>query len=161
MRIVLQRVAEAGVSVDGKEVGAIGRGFLLLTGVSDEDTEEVADRMADKICRLRIFADENGKTNLSLADVGGEILVVSQFTLYADCRKGNRPGFARAGAPDHARRLYERLVERCRGYAGRVEHGIFGADMEVRLVNDGPFTLVLDSGELGIRPGQQGTGVRA
>ncbi len=151
MRIVLQRVTEASVSIDGTVAGAIGRGFLLLVGVSDQDTPEIADRMTDKICRLRIFADGNGKTNLSLADVGGELLVVSQFTLYADCRKGNRPGFTGAGAPDLANRLYERVIERCRSYAGRVEHGVFGADMEVRLVNDGPFTLVLDSEELGIR----------
>ncbi len=151
MRVVLQRVAGASVLVDGSVVGAIGRGFLLLVGVSDEDTPEIADRMTDKICRLRIFADENGKTNLSLADVGGELLVVSQFTLYADCRKGNRPGFTRAGTPDHANRIYEHVIERCRGYADKVEHGIFGAEMEVRLVNDGPFTLVLDSEELGIR----------
>ena len=147
----MQRVTEASVSVDGTVVGAIGRGFLLLVGASDADTMETADKMTDKICRLRIFADENGKTNLSLADVGGELLVVSQFTLYADCRKGNRPGFTRAGAPDWANQIYEHVVERCRSYAAKVEHGIFGADMEVRLVKDGPFTLVLDSEELGIR----------
>ena len=117
-------------------------------GVSGEDTEQTADRMVDKICRLRIFPDENGKTNLSLGDVGGEILVVSQFTLYADCKKGNRPGFVKAGPPDMAERLYEYVVERCRLYADKVEHGIFGADMKVSLVNDGPFTLTLDSEEL-------------
>lgn len=151
MKVVLQRVSEASVSIDGEVAGAIGRGFLLLVGASDEDTMETADRMTDKICRLRIFADANGKTNLSLADVGGELLVVSQFTLFADCRKGNRPGFTGAGAPDRAKQIYERVIERCRSYADRVEHGVFGADMEVRLVNDGPFTLVLDSRELGIR----------
>ncbi len=151
MRVVLQRVTEATVSVDEAVVGAIGRGFLLLVGVSDEDTMEIAEKMTDKICRLRIFADENGKTNLSLADVGGELLVVSQFTLYADCRKGNRPGFTRAGSPDWANRIYEHMVACCRGYVDKVEHGVFGADMEVRLVNDGPFTLVLDSTELGIQ----------
>ena len=150
MRVVLQRVTSASVSVEGAVVGSIGRGFLLLVGVSDEDTMEVADRMTDKICRLRIFADENGRTNLSLADVGGELLVISQFTLYADCRKGNRPGFTGAGAPDWANRVYEHMVERCGNFVSRVEHGVFGADMEVRLVNDGPFTLVLDSQELGI-----------
>ena len=107
MRAVIQRVAHAGVTVDGQVLGKIGKGFLILLGVSDEDTEEVADRLADKICKLRIFEDENGKTNLSLADVGGELLVISQFTLYADCRKGNRPSFIKAGAPDMANRLYE------------------------------------------------------
>ena len=145
MKVVLQRVSEASVSIDGAVAGAIGRGFLILLGISP------TDRMTDKICRLRIFADGNGKTNLSLADVGGELLVVSQFTLFADCRKGNRPGFTGAGAPDRAKQIYERVIERCRGYADKVEHGVFGADMEVRLVNDGPFTLVLDSRELGIR----------
>ncbi len=151
MKVVLQRVTEASVSIDGAVVGAIGRGFLLLVGASDDDTMETADKMTDKICRLRIFADENGKTNLSLADVGGEILVVSQFTLFADCRKGNRPGFTGAGSPDWANQVYERVIERCRSYVSKVEHGVFGADMEVKLVNDGPFTLVLDSKELGIR----------
>ncbi|MCI8515931.1 MAG: D-tyrosyl-tRNA(Tyr) deacylase [Hungatella sp.] len=148
MRVVLQRVSQAQVSVDGEQTGAIGQGVLLLLGVSGEDTEQTADRMVDKICRLRIFPDENGKTNLSLGDVGGEILVVSQFTLYADCKKGNRPGFVKAGPPDMAERLYEYVVERCRLYADKVEHGIFGADMKVSLVNDGPFTLTLDSEEL-------------
>ena len=116
MRAVIQRVSHAGVTVDGKVLGKIGKGFLILLGVSDEDTEEVADRLADKICKLRIFEDENGKTNLSLADVGGELLVISQFTLYADCRKGNRPSFIKAGAPDMANGLYEYFMERCRQY---------------------------------------------
>ena len=107
MKIVLQRVAHAKVTVDGQQIGAIGKGFLLLLGVSDTDTEAIADKMADKICKLRIFADENGKTNLSLADVGGEILVVSQFTLYADCKKGNRPSFTKAGGPQLANSLYD------------------------------------------------------
>ncbi len=150
VRVVLQRVTEASVFIDGAIVGTIGRGFLLLVGASDEDTMEIADKMTDKICKLRIFADGNGKTNLSLADVGGELLVVSQFTLYADCRRGNRPGFTGAGAPDWANQIYEHVIERCRGYVSKVEHGVFGADMEVKLVNDGPFTLVLDSKELGI-----------
>lgn len=153
MRVVLQRVSEASVSVDGQVVGKIGQGFLLLLGVSDSDTETVADKMTDKICKLRIFADENGKTNRSLADVKGDLLVVSQFTLYADCRHGNRPGFTGAGGPDKANRLYEHVVERCRLYVNKVEHGIFGADMKVSLINDGPFTLVLDSEELGISGG--------
>jgi len=148
MRAVIQRVSHAGVTVDGKVLGKIGKGFLILLGVSDEDTEEVADRLADKICKLRIFEDENGKTNLSLADVGGEPLVISQFTLYADCRKGNRPSFTDAGAPDHADRLYEYFMERCRMHVEKVAHGEFGADMKVDLLNDGPFTLMLDSKDL-------------
>ena len=140
MRVVLQRVTQASVKVDGEVIGAIGNGFLILLGVSDEDNETVADKMADKICKLRIFADENGKTNLSL----------SQFTLYADCHKGNRPSFVRAGAPDKANRLYEYFVERCKQYVPKVEHGSFGADMKVELFNDGPFTLVLNADENGI-----------
>ncbi len=145
MRAVLQRVTEAEVRVDGEVVGSIGKGFFILLGVSDEDNETVADKLADKICKLRIFEDENGKTNLSLQDVGGELLVVSQFTLYADCRKGNRPSFIGAGAPAEAIRLYEYFMERCKTHVGKVEHGTFGADMKVSLVNDGPFTLTLDS----------------
>ena len=148
MRAVLQRVTEATVRVDGDVIGSIGKGFLILLGVSNEDNEEVADKLADKICRLRIFEDENGKTNLSLQDVGGELLVVSQFTLYADCRKGNRPSFIGAGAPAEANRLYEYFMERCRTHVTKVEHGIFGADMKISLLNDGPFTLMLDSKDL-------------
>ena len=145
MKIVLQRVSKASVSVEGKTIGAIDDGFLILLGVSDTDTEEIADKMVDTLCKLRIFQDENGKTNRSLADVGGQLLVVSQFTLYADCSEGNRPSFFRAGAPDLANRLYEHVVERCRMYVDKVEHGEFGAYMQVELLNDGPFTLVLDS----------------
>lgn len=145
MKIVLQRVSKASVSVEGKTIGAIDDGFLILLGVSDTDTEEIADKMVDKLCKLRIFQDENGKTNRLLADVGGQLLVVSQFTLYADCSEGNRPSFFRAGAPDLANRLYEHVVERCRMYVDKVEHGEFGAYMQVELLNDGPFTLVLDS----------------
>ena len=148
MRVVLQRVKHASVHVDGQETGSIGQGFLILLGVSDTDDESIADKMADKICKLRIFEDENGKTNRSLQDVDGEILVVSQFTLYADCRKGNRPSFTDAGAPDHANRLYEYFMERCRTHVDVVEKGRFGADMKVELLNDGPFTLMLDSQEL-------------
>lgn len=149
MRVVLQRVTEASVKVEGKVIGSIGRGFLILLGISNEDDEAVADKMADKICRLRIFEDANGKTNLSLADVDGGLLVVSQFTLYADCRKGNRPGFTGAGAPDKAKALYEYMVQGFKARLPVVEQGSFGAKMEVDLVNDGPFTLVLDSEELG------------
>ena len=116
MRAVLQRVARASVTVEGEVLGKIGKGFMILLGVEDADTEEITDKMADKICKLRIFEDENGKTNLSLADVGGELLVISQFTLYADCKKGNRPSFVKAGAPDMAERLYEHFMDRCRNY---------------------------------------------
>ncbi|OUQ21339.1 D-tyrosyl-tRNA(Tyr) deacylase [Lachnoclostridium sp. An14] len=148
MRMVIQRVTSASVTVDGQVIGEIGKGFLVLLGVQETDSEEIADKMVDKMCRLRIFEDENGKTNRALADVGGELLVVSQFTLYADCRKGNRPSFIKAGPPDMADRLYQYVLEKCRGYAGKVESGSFGAHMEVKLVNDGPFTVVLDSDEL-------------
>lgn len=148
MKVVLQRVSKAEVSVDGNVVGSIERGFLLLLGVGDTDTTEIAERMVDKICKLRIFEDENGKTNLSLADVDGQLLIVSQFTLYADCKKGNRPSFIRAGAPKLAKELYEYAIARFQERVMTVECGSFGAHMEVSLVNDGPFTLVLDSGEL-------------
>lgn len=148
MRAVVQRVLSAGVTVEGETIGRIGKGFMILLGVSGEDTEETAGRMADKICRLRIFEDENGKTNLSLGDVGGELLVVSQFTLYADCRKGNLPSFIKAGEPEKANRLYEYFMDCCRQHVSVVERGRFGADMKVELVNDGPFTLMLDSQEL-------------
>ena len=148
MRVVLQRVKHASVHVDGRETGSIGQGFLILLGVSDEDDETIADKMADKICRLRIFEDENGKTNRSLQDVGGEILVVSQFTLYADCKKGNRPSFIKAGKPDMANDMYEYIISECRKQVPVVGHGVFGADMKVALLNDGPFTIVLDSDEI-------------
>lgn len=148
MKIVLQRVAHAKVTVDEQLVGAIEKGFLLLLGVCDTDTEAIAEKMAEKIYKLRIFSDENGKTNRSLKDVEGEILVISQFTLYADCKKGNRPSFGKAGAPQLAAQLYEYMVEQLKSYGCRVEHGVFGADMKVELLNDGPFTLVLDSDEI-------------
>ena len=148
MKFVIQRVNHAEVKVDGETVGKIGKGFMILLGVENSDTEEITDKMADKICKLRIFEDENGKTNLSLADVGGELLVISQFTLYADCKKGNRPSFVKAGAPDMAEHLYEHFMERCRNYVDVVEKGQFGADMKVELLNDGPFTLMLESEQL-------------
>lgn len=148
MKVVLQRVSQAEVSVDGQSIGKISRGFLLFLGVSGEDTKAIADKMTDKISKLRIFPDENGKINLSLADVSGEILVVSQFTLYADCRKGNRPSFTKAGDPKEAEKLYEYVIERLKSMGYHVEHGSFGADMKVELLNDGPFTLVLDSLEI-------------
>lgn len=145
MKVVVQRVKHASVTVDSAIMGAIEAGLLLLVGVADTDTREVVDKMADKICKLRIFEDEQGKTNLSLSDVGGGLLIVSQFTLYADCKKGNRPSFIGAGSPALANELYEYMIEKCRQYVDQVEHGVFGADMKVELLNDGPFTLVLDS----------------
>lgn len=145
MKAVIQRVTHAAVQVEGETVGQIGKGFLILLGVAEEDDEAAADRLADKICRLRIFEDGDGKTNLSLADVGGEILVVSQFTLCADCKKGNRPSFIKAGSPDKANRLYEYFAAACGNYVPKVARGRFGADMKVELVNDGPFTLVLET----------------
>lgn len=148
MKIVLQRVKEASVAIDGNKVGEIGQGYLLLLGVSNDDTREIADKMIEKISRLRIFEDSEGKTNLSIDAVSGEVMVVSQFTLYADCRKGNRPSFINAGSPQLAEELYEYIKEKCKTIFGKVECGQFGADMKVSLINDGPFTLVLDSKEL-------------
>lgn len=140
----MQRVSSASVTVDGEVTGRIGTGYLVLLGVGQGDTEEDCRRLADKIIKLRIFADENGKTNLDLAAVGGDLLVVSQFTLYADCRKGNRPNFIQAGAPDEAERLYDYFVWYCRSKGQRVETGVFGGDMKVELTNDGPFTVILE-----------------
>ena len=151
MKIVLQRVLEASVSVDSEIKGKIGRGYLLLLGVSNEDTKEIADKMIEKIAKLRIFEDEHGKTNLSIDQVDGEVLVISQFTLYADCRKGNRPSFINAGAPDMANELYEYTLKRCKELFKNTECGVFGADMKVSLINDGPFTIVLDSDEICIK----------
>lgn len=148
MKIVLQRVKEASVTIDGNKVGEIGKGYILLLGVSNDDTREIADKMIEKISRLRIFEDSEGKTNLSIDAVSGEVMVVSQFTLYADCRKGNRPSFINAGSPQLAEELYEYIKEKCKTVFGKVECGQFGADMKVSLINDGPFTLVLDSKEL-------------
>lgn len=148
MRLVIQRVSHASVTVDGEITGKIGRGFLVLLGAGSDDTEEIAEKMADKMLRLRIFADENDKTNLSVTDVKGELLIVSQFTLYADCRKGNRPSFIKAGDPVKANALYEHFKEYCKKTIPVVESGIFGADMKVELCNDGPFTIVLDSDEI-------------
>lgn len=144
MKIVLQRVSSAVVKVNGKICGSIGTGYLVLLGIGNDDTEDDCRRLADKIINLRIFSDENDKINLSLGDVGGELLIVSQFTLYADCRKGNRPNFIQAGKPDKAERLYNYFVDYCRSKGKHVETGIFGADMKVELVNDGPFTVILE-----------------
>ena len=145
MRFVIQRVNHASVKIDGEVVGNIGHGLLILFGAGQDDTEEMLPKYVDKICKMRIFEDENGKTNLSLADVGGELLIVSQFTLYADCKKGNRPSFVKAGAPDFANGLYEYFKEKCQEAFGKVECGSFGADMKVDLENDGPFTILWDS----------------
>ena len=136
------------MTVDGNVLGKIQKGFLVLIGVADGDTKETADRMVKKMLGLRIFEDENGKTNLDLRAVGGELLLVSQFTLYADCRRGNRPGFTRAGKPEMASEMYEYIIETCRKQFPVVERGEFGADMKVELLNDGPFTILLDSEEL-------------
>ena len=144
MRFVVQRVSEAAVTIDGRTAGQIGKGFLVLVGVCDSDTKETADLFVRKLLGLRIFEDAQGKTNLSLKDVGGELLLVSQFTLYANCRKGNRPSFTDAGNPAHAEALYEYIVEECRRAGYSVQTGEFGAEMKVSLVNDGPFTILLD-----------------
>lgn len=148
MRFVIQRVTEASVTVDGQTIGQIGRGFMVLIGVSQDDDRAIADKMIKKLLGMRIFDDENDKINLSLSDVGGELLLISQFTLYANCRKGNRPSFTDAGAPDMANELYEYIIDECRKAGFRVETGSFGADMKVSLLNDGPFTIFLDSADL-------------
>lgn len=148
MKLVIQRVTHASVTVDNYVIGKIGKGYMVLIGVSDTDTKEIADKMLDKMIKLRIFEDENGKTNLSLADVGGELLLISQFTLYANCKKGNRPSFIEAGSPDHANALYEYIIEKCKERVDIVEQGEFGAEMKVELLNDGPFTVILDSEQI-------------
>ena len=145
MRFLIQRVTQSSVSVDGTVIGKIGKGLLVLIGVAEEDTEETADKLVRKLTGLRVFEDENGKTNLSLADVKGELLLISQFTLYANCKKGNRPSFTEAGSPQKANALYEYIIAKCRENVPIVETGSFGAEMKVSLVNDGPFTVLLDS----------------
>ena len=144
MRLVIQRVRHASVSVEQKVIGAIGQGYLVLLGIGNGDTEKMADAFAQKLFKLRIFEDENGKTNKSLADVDGQLLMVSQFTLYANCKKGNRPSFTEAGEPHRAEELYEYMVAKAREQVPVVETGVFGAEMEVSLVNDGPFTVILE-----------------
>lgn len=145
MRAVLQRVTEASVSVDGETIGSIGKGLLIFLGVCDEDSEAECEKLCDKISKLRIFSDENDKTNLSVNDIGGDVLVISQFTLFADCSHGNRPSFIAAGSPDHAEKLYESFKEIMgKKISGKVECGSFGADMKVSLLNDGPFTVTLE-----------------
>lgn len=144
MKVIIQRVQRASVVIDGQVHGEINKGYLVLLGVGHEDDEKTADRIVKKMINLRIFADENGKTNLSLKDVGGSLLVVSQFTLYADCSHGNRPGFTGAAKPDHANALYEYFVSKCQEQIENVQTGSFGADMKVELINDGPFTIILE-----------------
>ena len=146
--LVLKRVTEASVTIDGEISGKIGKGYLVLIGVADTDTKEIADKMIRKMIGLRIFEDEQGKTNLSLADVDGGLLLVSQFTLYANCKRGNRPSFIEAGKPDMANEMYEYIIEKCRESVDEVQTGEFGADMKVQLLNDGPFTILLDSDQL-------------
>ena len=166
MRFIVQRVKEANVTVDGETLGKIGKGFLVFVGISASDvmdenhsmeknhsmgknySHELADKMVKKLIGLRIFQDENGKTNLDLKAVEGQLLIVSQFTLYADCRKGNRPSFINAADPDAANQLYRYIIEKCRQEIAVVEEGSFGADMKVSLINDGPFTVILDSDEI-------------
>ena len=148
MKFVIQRVMESEVKVEGETLGKIGKGFMVLIGVSNSDTKEIADRIVKKMLGLRIFEDEQGKTNLSLDAVGGSLLLISQFTLYANCKKGNRPSFIEAGAPDMAEEMYEYIISKCKEQVKVVERGRFGADMKVSLVNDGPFTIVLDSEDL-------------
>lgn len=144
MKLVIQRVNNAKVDVDNKTIGQIEKGFLVLIGVGPEDTKEIADFLVEKLCNLRIFEDENQKMNLSIKDIDGELLIVSQFTLYADCKKGNRPSFAGAAEPEKANALYEYFIEKCKGKVKKVEHGKFGADMKVSLLNDGPVTIILE-----------------
>ena len=148
MRILIQRVKSAQVEVEGQVIGKIGKGFLVFIGIKETDNQQIADRMIKKIVDLRIFEDEEGKTNRSLADVAGELLLVSQFTLYADCKKGNRPSFIHAGGPDMAEPLYEYMIQECKKKVGHVATGEFGADMKVSLLNDGAFTIWMDSQEM-------------
>lgn len=148
MRLVIQRVSEASVAVEGRKVGQIGKGFLVMWGAKEGDTEKEADYLAGKLCKLRVFEDEDGKMNLALKDVGGELLIISQFTLYAGCRKGNRPNFIQAMKPDKSEPLYEYFLEQCRKEITVVEKGEFGADMAVSLLNDGPVTIIMDTEEM-------------
>lgn len=148
MKFVIQRVRHASVTVEGEVIGKIDRGLLILVGVADNDTREIADKMLKKAMNLRIFEDAEGKTNLSNADVSGSCLIISQFTLYADCKKGNRPSFIKAGKPDFANEMYEYILNEAKQYCDNIQHGSFGADMKVELLNDGPFTIVLDSDEI-------------
>lgn len=148
MKLVIQRVKNAKVDVENNTVGSIEKGFLVLLGVTHNDTKEVAEYLVKKLCNLRVFEDENGKMNLGLKDIGGELLIVSQFTLYADCVKGNRPSFIEAAKPEFANELYEYFCNLCEQNGIRVQKGIFGAKMEVSLLNDGPVTILLEKNEI-------------
>ncbi len=148
MKFVIQRVSNAQVKVDGKVTGKINKGFVVLIGITHTDNTEIADKMIKKMVNLRVFSDENDKMNLALKDVDGGLLLISQFTLYADCKKGNRPSFIDAAKPDYANELYAYIVEKCKENCNRVQTGMFGADMKVELLNDGPVTIVLNSDEL-------------
>ena len=150
MKFVIQRVRQASVTVDNQVIGQIEGGLLVFVGIGNSDTKEIADKMIKKLLGLRIFEDENGKTNLDMKTVHGQLLIVSQFTLYADCRKGNRPSFTNAGAPEMANELYQYIIQQCKMEIPIVEEGSFGADMKVSLLNDGPFTIILDSEDLNI-----------
>lgn len=149
MRFLIQRVSSASVEIEGNTIGSIKQGFCVFVGISNIDTREIADKMIRKLINLRIFSDENGKTNLNLSSVSGDLLIVSQFTLYADCRHGNRPSFLNAGKPEPSKELYEYIIEKCKEFVPNVEHGEFGADMKVSVINDGPFTIWIDSDENG------------
>lgn len=148
MRFVIQRVQYASVTVDNNVIGKINNGFMVLIGVENADTKEIADKMVSKLVNMRIFQDENDKMNLSLSDVNGELLLISQFTLYANCKKGNRPSFTEAGKPDMANEMYEYIISKCKESVEVVEKGEFGADMKVELLNDGPVTIILDSKDI-------------
>ena len=148
MRFLIQRVKHASVTVDHNTIGAIEQGLLVFVGISNSDNTHIADKMIEKLIKLRIFEDQNGKTNLSVTDVQGEFLIISQFTLYADCRKGNRPSFTDAGAPDVANQLYEYIINHIANKGFVTQHGLFGADMKVSLLNDGPFSIILDSDDI-------------
>ena len=149
MKMVIQRVKKAAVSVENSIIGQIEQGYMILLGVSNNDTKEIADKMVRKLLNLRIFEDENGKTNLDIRQVDGEVLLVSQFTLYADCKKGNRPSFIKAGSPNEANKLYQYMIEQCtKELPQKTSCGSFGADMKVSILNDGPFTIMLDSDEI-------------
>lgn len=148
MKFVIQRVKNASVTIENNVVGKIDAGFLVLIGITDSDTREIADAMVKKLINLRIFKDSQDKMNLSIKDIGGSLLLVSQFTLYADCSHGNRPGFTQAAKPDFANELYEYVITECKNYNLPVETGRFGADMKVNLLNDGPVTIILDSNEM-------------
>lgn len=148
MRFIIQRVTKACVTVGNQVCGQIGKGYLVLIGITDTDTREIADKLVKKLIALRIFEDDNHKTNLSLKDVEGSLLLVSQFTLYADCKKGNRPSFTKAGKPEWAKELYQYIIEQCQKEISEVQTGVFGADMKVELLNDGPFTILFDSEEM-------------